>query len=94
LQIEKKRWGSTRDAEAKAHRLENEMRKLDTWYNPVSRPTMDRQNQIEDDSDSVTESLVHNNGLTSDLWAKIFKEAWDGDERKWKPWWEVKSWTF
>jgi hypothetical protein len=39
-----------RDAEAKAHRLENEMRK-DTWYNPVSRPTMDRQNQIEDDSD-------------------------------------------
>jgi hypothetical protein len=49
---------------------------------------MDRQNQIEDDSDSVTEiHFVHNNGLTSDFGEpKSFKEAWDGDEReKWKP---------
>jgi hypothetical protein len=72
----------------KAQRLENEMRKLDTWYNPVSRPTMDKQNAVEEDSDSVTEiHFVHQTELSSDFGEpKTFNEAWQGPEReKWKP---------
>jgi DNA-binding transcriptional regulator GbsR (MarR family) len=38
--------------EQKAQKLENEMRKLDTYYNPTSRSTMDKQNVVEDDEES------------------------------------------
>jgi hypothetical protein len=29
------------------------MRKLDTYYNPTSRSTMDKQNVVEDDEETV-----------------------------------------
>lgn len=72
----------------KAQKLENELRKLDTWYNPVSRPTMDKQIVVEEDSDSVREiHFVHQNELSSDFGEpKTFREAWNGPEQdKWRP---------
>jgi hypothetical protein len=72
--------------EYKAHKLTNAMRKLDTWYNPMSRSTKD---QVEDDTDSsITDiNFVHQNGLSSDFGEpKTFKEAWNGiEQEKWKP---------
>ena len=64
------------------------MKKLDTWYNPVSRPTMDKQNVVEENSDSLREiHFVHQNELSSDFGEpKTFKEAWFGPEQeKWRP---------
>jgi hypothetical protein len=48
---------------------------------------MDRQNQIEDDSDSVTEITVHNNGLTSDFVSQNLskKHGTVTNVKKWKP---------
>jgi hypothetical protein len=72
----------------KAQRLENELKKLETSYNPISRSTMDKQNLVEDESDSVKEiHFVHQNELSSDFGEpKTFKEAWNGkDGEKWKP---------
>jgi hypothetical protein len=48
---------------------------------------MDRQNQIEDDSDSVTEIHVHNNGLTSDFVSQNLskKHGTVTNVKKWKP---------
>jgi hypothetical protein len=72
----------------KAQRLENELKKLETSYNPISRSTMDKQNLVEDDSETVKEiHFVHQNELSSDFGEpKTFKEAWNGNDReKWKP---------
>jgi hypothetical protein len=72
----------------KAQRLENELKKLETSYNPISRSTMDKQNLVEDETESVTEiHFVHQNELSSDFGEpKTFKEAWNGKDReKWKP---------
>jgi hypothetical protein len=72
----------------KAQKLDNELRKLDTWYNPISRSTMDKQIVVEDDTDNTREiHFVHQNELSSDFGEpKTFKEAWFGPEReKWRP---------
>jgi hypothetical protein len=55
--------------EQKAQKLENEMRKLDTYYNPTSRSTMDKQNVVEDDEETVKVIIyfVHHNELSSDF---------------------------
>jgi hypothetical protein len=76
------------DADKKAQKLENELRKLDTYYNPTARSTMDKQNVVEDDEETVKVIyFVHHNELSSDFGEpKTFKEAWNGSEReKWKP---------
>jgi hypothetical protein len=46
---------------------ENEMRKLDTYYNPTSRSTMDKQNVVEDDEETVKVIYFVHNELSSDL---------------------------
>jgi hypothetical protein len=64
---------------------ENEMRKLDTYYNPTSRSTMDKQNVVEDDEETVKVIYFVHHELSSDL-ENRFGEAWNGSEReKWKP---------
>jgi hypothetical protein len=73
----------------KAQRLENELKKLDTSHDPTPRPTMDKQNLVEDETESATEiHFVHQNELSSDFGEpKTFKEAlWCGtNKEKWKP---------
>jgi hypothetical protein len=64
------------------------MRKLDTYYNPTSRSTMDKQNVVEDDEESKWGYLLAHqyNELSSDFGEPNFWEAWNGSEReKWKP---------
>jgi hypothetical protein len=59
---------------------ENEMRKLDTYYNPTSRSTMDKQNVVEDDEETVKVIYLHNhNELSSDFEPKPLRSfEWVG----------------
>jgi hypothetical protein len=71
------------DRENKAQRLENnEMRKLDTSYNPMARQTMYKHNVVEDEAETVRIIyFFHHNELSSDFGEpKTFEAAWNGLE--------------